>query len=46
MKFLREAVRQEKQVDFFAYPTHPHNVRGKDRVHLMRKVSGYFIENL
>ncbi|NCB07936.1 MAG: S9 family peptidase [Bacteroidia bacterium] len=46
MKFLRECVRQEKQVDFFVYPTHPHNVRGKDRVHLMKKVSDYFFNNL
>ncbi len=46
MQFLRECVKLEKQVDFFAYPTHPHNVRGKDRVHLMEKISRYFIENL
>ncbi len=46
MKFLRECVKQNKAVDFFAYPTHPHNVRGKDRLHLMEKVSLYFIENL
>ena len=46
MKFLRECVKQNKQVDFFAYPIHPHNVRGKDRIHLMRKVSDYFLENL
>lgn len=29
------------QVDFFPYPMHPHNVRGKDRVHLMDKVIRY-----
>jgi dipeptidyl-peptidase-4 len=29
------------QVDFFVYPGHPHNVRGKDRVHLMIKVLNY-----
>lgn len=46
MKFLRECVKENKQVDFFAYPTHPHNVRGKDRVHLMEKVSRYFEEHL
>ena len=46
MKFLRECVKQNKQVNFFAYPIHPHNVRGKDRVHLMDKVSQYFFENL
>jgi len=39
-------VKQNKQVDFFVYPIHPHNVRGKDRVHLMEKVSAYFFENL
>ncbi len=46
LKFLRRAIEERKQVDFFSYPTHPHNVRGKDRVHLMRKVSRYFEENL
>ncbi|MCY1718737.1 DPP IV N-terminal domain-containing protein [Prolixibacteraceae bacterium Z1-6] len=46
MKFLRECVKQNKQVDFFAYPIHEHNVRGKDRVHLMTKVSQYFFGNL
>jgi dipeptidyl-peptidase 4 len=46
MQFLSECVKQDKQVDFYVYPTHPHNVRGKDRLHLMEKVSRYFIENL
>lgn len=46
MKFLNECIKQGKQVDFFVYPTHPHNVRGKDRIHLMEKVSRYFIDNL
>lgn len=46
MRFLAECVKQGKQVDFFVYPTHPHNVRGKDRLHLMEKVSRYFMENL
>ena len=46
MKFLRECVKKGKQVDFFVYPTHPHNVRGKERIHLMEKVSSYFFDNL
>jgi dipeptidyl-peptidase-4 len=46
MKFLRECIKQGKQPDFFVYPTHPHNVRGKDRMHLMEKVSRYFFEHL
>lgn len=33
------------QMDFFPYPMHPHNVRGKDRVHLMTKVLNYVIKN-
>jgi dipeptidyl-peptidase-4 len=33
------------QMDFFPYPMHPHNVSGKDRVHLMTKVLNYVIEN-
>lgn len=33
------------QMDFFPYPMHEHNVRGKDRVHLMTKVLNYIIDN-
>lgn len=33
-------------VDFFPYPMHPHNVRGKDRVHLMNKVLTYIDDKL
>jgi dipeptidyl-peptidase-4 len=42
---IKKFVEAEKQVDFFAYPMHKHNVTGKDRVHLMRKVLNYVIEN-
>lgn len=34
------------QVDFFPYPMHPHNVRGKDRIHLMTKVLEYIEEKM
>lgn len=33
------------QVDFFPYPMHPHNVQGKDRLHLMEKVLNYVLKN-
>jgi dipeptidyl-peptidase 4 len=46
MKFLKSAIENKVQVDFFAYPGHAHNVRGKDRVHLMTKVIDYLITNL
>lgn len=40
--FLRNAVSNGVQVDYFVYPGYEHNVRGKDRVHLMQKISDYF----
>ena len=45
MSLLQEFVKTKIQVDFFSYPMHPHNVRGVDRVHLMRKVLNYIIIN-
>lgn len=46
LDLIRHFVDNGKQVDFFPYPMHPHNVRGKDRVHLMQKVLDYVDENL
>lgn len=42
MKLIRESVKEGKQIDYFVYPSHPHNVRGGDRVHLMQKITDYF----
>ena len=42
VKFLKYAVDKGVQLDYFVYPGHPHNVSGKDRVHLMQKVTDYF----
>jgi dipeptidyl-peptidase-4 len=33
-------------LDYFVYPGHKHNVAGKDRVHLMQKITDYIMENL
>lgn len=33
-------------VDYFPYPMHKHNVLGKDRVHLMRKILTYIDDKL
>ena len=46
MKFLKAAVDHGVQLDYFVYPGHEHNVIGKDRVHLMQKVTDYFDEYL
>ncbi|UTW63052.1 DPP IV N-terminal domain-containing protein [bacterium SCSIO 12741] len=43
---LKSAVDNGVQVDFFIYPGHKHNVRGKDRIHLMDKVIRYIDEKL
>ncbi|CAM3426937.1 DPP IV N-terminal domain-containing protein [Flavobacterium longum] len=45
LALIKNFVEAGKQVDFFAYPMHKHNVLGKDRVHLMQKVLGYIMEN-
>lgn len=42
---VKKFVEAQKQVDFFPYPMHKHNVLGKDRVHLMTKVLNYIIDN-
>lgn len=42
VNFVRECVNNGVQVDYFMYPGHPHNVRGKDRIHLMQKITDYF----
>jgi len=46
VKFIKSAVDNGVQLDYFVYPGHPHNVTGKDRVHLMQKVTDYFDQYL
>ena len=45
-RLLKDCVDEGKQLDLFIYPGHPHNVRGKDRLHLMTKVLGYIDQAL
>ncbi|MFA6949306.1 MAG: S9 family peptidase [Lentimicrobiaceae bacterium] len=44
--FVKACIDNKKQLDYFVYPTHEHNVSGIDRAHLFRKIAGYFDENL
>lgn len=46
MKFVKACVDKGVQLDYFVYPGHEHNVLGKDRVHLMQKITDYFDEYL
>ena len=32
----------QKQVDYFLYPNHEHNVSGRDRIHMYAKIADYF----
>lgn len=45
LALVKKFIELGKQIDFFPYPMHKHNVRGKDRVHLMEKVLTYVIEH-
>lgn len=46
LTFLDACINQGKQVDYFVYPGADHNMRGKARVHLFDKISGYFNDYL
>ncbi len=46
MEFIEKCIKEGKQVDYFLYPTHEHNVLGKDRVHLNEKIADYFKTHL
>ncbi|MCC6385477.1 MAG: DPP IV N-terminal domain-containing protein [Bacteroidia bacterium] len=46
MLFLKKAIDLNKQADYFLYPGHLHNVQGKDRIHLLDKISEYFFNFL
>jgi dipeptidyl-peptidase-4 len=46
MSFLENAIHNGKQLDYFVYPGHEHNVHGMDRAHLITKITEYFKNNL
>ncbi len=46
LTFIKKCVDEGKQVEYFVYPGHEHNVRGKDRKHLYEKLQKYYDENL
>ena len=46
LSFVRECIKNQVQVDYFPYPCAEHNVFGRDRIHLMDKVTLYFSDYL
>ncbi len=41
MAMVDAFIKADKQLDVFLYPGHGHNVRGKDRIHLITKIIEY-----
>jgi dipeptidyl-peptidase-4 len=46
LTFIEQGIKKGKDIDFFIYPSHEHNVQGTDRVHLIKMITDYFIGNL
>lgn len=46
LQLLNKCVKDKKQIDYFVYPNHEHNVRGADRMHLYKKLSQYYFDFL
>lgn len=46
LSFIENCIHNGKQVDYFVYPGHDHNVYGPDRAHLIVKITEYFKNNL
>ncbi|MFN8254992.1 MAG: DPP IV N-terminal domain-containing protein [Bacteroidales bacterium] len=42
LDFVKQCIDKDVLLDYFVYPTHEHNVGGKDRLHLMQTVTRYF----
>ena len=46
LSFIQQCIDLEIPVDYFPYPTAKHNVFGRNRIHLMDKVTQYFQDYL
>ena len=42
IEFIDACIKAGKQVDYFIYPHHEHNVMGYDRLHLYEKMFDYY----
>jgi dipeptidyl-peptidase-4 len=46
LEFIERCINNLKQVDYFVYPHHEHNVRGRERNHLYYKMFQYYEDHL
>ena len=42
LEFIERCINNYKQVDYFVYPHHEHNVLGRERLHLYKKMFDYY----
>jgi len=46
LQFIKHAIDEDKDIDYFVYPGHGHNMRGINRAHLYKKITNYFNDYL
>ena len=46
LEFIERCINNYKQVDYFVYPHHEHNVLGRERLHLYQKMFDYYETHL
>lgn len=46
LSFIQACINKGIKIEYFTYPKAAHNMRGTDRVHLVEKITDFFIENL
>jgi len=46
LMLLKKAIDNNIQLEYFVYPGHRHGIYGKDRLHLYRKITDFFMEHL
>lgn len=46
LQFLQKAIDKDKDIDYFVYPGHGHNMRGMNRAHLYKKITSFFNDYL
>ena len=46
LEFIERCINNYKQVDYFIYPHHEHNVHGRERLHLYQKMFQYYEDYL
>ncbi len=46
LRFIEKCIDKGKLVDYFVYPDHDHGIGGRDRIHLLKKITQYFEDYL